>query len=90
MVILAQLADHGGGLVDGPGNEVGIVAVGSVPVASVEYSDGLVAYCGERLEKADESVLVIDLRRSARLEWFFHVGREQVEAKPSTLVWKTC
>lgn len=67
MVILAQLADHRGGLVNGSGNEVGIVAVGSVPVASVEYPDGLVAYCGKRLEKADEPVLVIDLRIRARL-----------------------
>jgi hypothetical protein len=63
VVILAQLADHGGGLVDGSGDEVGIVAVRRVPVASIEYSDGLIANCGERLEEADKSVLVVDLRR---------------------------
>lgn len=71
MVILAQLADHRGGLVNGSGNEVGIVAMGSIPVASVEYSDSLVAYSGKRLEESDESVLVIDLRRSSRLELVF-------------------
>lgn len=73
MVILAQLADHRGGLVNGPGNEVGIVAMSSVPVASVEYSDSLVGYCGKRLEESDESVLIIDLRRSSRLEFVFAI-----------------
>lgn len=73
MVILAQLADHRGGLVNGSGNEVGIVAMSSVPVASVEYSDSLVGYCGKRLEESDESVLIIDLRRSSRLELVFAV-----------------
>lgn len=68
MVILAQLADHGSGLVDSSGDEVGVAAVGSVPVASVENSDGLVAYCRQRLEEADESMLVIDLSRISRLE----------------------
>lgn len=63
MVILSQLADHGGGLIDGSGDEVGIVAVCSVPVTSVEDSDSLIAYCGKGFEKADESVLIVDLGR---------------------------
>lgn len=91
MVILAKLADHGGGLVDGSGNEVGIVAVRSVPVASVEYSDSLIAYCGKGFEEADESVLIIDLGRISRLEAVLAMLRGmQVGGEPSTLVWKTC
>lgn len=90
MVILAQLADHRGGLVDGSGNEVGIVAVGSVPVASVEYSDSLVAYCGKGFEKTDESVLVIDLGSTSRLESVFPSWEGASGGKPSILVWKTC
>lgn len=42
MVILAKLTDDRGGLVDGASNKVGIFAVGGIPIASVEYADGLV------------------------------------------------
>lgn len=91
MVILAQLADHGGGLINGSGDKVGIVAVRGVPVASVEYSDSLIAYCGKGFEKADESVLIIDLGGILRLEAALAMLKGmQVEGEPSTLVWKTC
>jgi hypothetical protein len=46
-------------------NEVGIVAVRCVPVASVEDADGLVVDCRERLEILDEAVLIIDLQERA-------------------------
>ena len=61
MVAPAQLADHGGGLVDGAGDEVGVLAVGRVPVAAVEYADRVVIDGGEGLEEADEAMFVVDL-----------------------------
>lgn len=41
MVIFAKLTDDRGGLVDGASNKVRIFAVRGVPIASVEYADGL-------------------------------------------------
>lgn len=42
-------------------NERGIVAMGSVPIASVEYPHGIFTEIRERLEEADEAALVVDL-----------------------------
>lgn len=42
-------------------NEHGIVAMGGVPVASVEYSHGIFTEIWQRLEEADEAALVVDL-----------------------------
>jgi hypothetical protein len=42
-------------------NEERILAVRSIPVASVENPDRLIVKGGQRLEEADETTLVIEL-----------------------------
>lgn len=42
MVIFAKLTDDRGGLVNSTSNKVRIFAVRGIPIASVEYADGLV------------------------------------------------
>lgn len=61
MVILAELADHGGGLVDGTSDEVGIFSMCCVPVASIKYPYSLAVACGQALEVPDEAVFIVDL-----------------------------
>lgn len=63
MVVAAELAHDRRRLVDGASDEVGILAVGSIPVAAVEDADGVVVDGGQGLEVADEAMLVVDLER---------------------------
>lgn len=42
MVILAELADHRSGFVDGAGDENGIFSMCGVPITPIEYPDSLV------------------------------------------------
>lgn len=44
------------------GNEVGILAMGGIPITSVEDSHNIVVDAGERFEETDEAMLVIHLR----------------------------
>lgn len=60
MVIAAELSDDGGGFVDSLCDEDGVVAVGGVPIAAVEDTDG-VANVGEGLEEADEAAFIVEL-----------------------------
>lgn len=61
MVVPAELAEDGGRLIDGAGDEGGIFAVGSVIVAAVEDADCLAVFCRERFEELDEALLVVNL-----------------------------
>jgi methylaspartate ammonia-lyase len=42
-------------------NEVGILAMCCVPVASVKNANQIVAHGGQGLEKTDESMFIVDL-----------------------------
>jgi hypothetical protein len=44
-----------------PGDEVGILAMCCVPIASIENADHIVTNGWEGLEEADKAVLVVDL-----------------------------
>lgn len=46
MVIFAELSNDGGGLVDGTGDEVGIITMGSIPVPTVKYADSIIVVRG--------------------------------------------
>lgn len=48
-------------MTNGSCNEVCILAVGSVPVASIEDADYVVVYGWEGFEKTDKSMFVVDL-----------------------------
>lgn len=61
MVILAELADHGGSFVNGSGYEVGILSVGCVPVASIENSNSVFITRRKTFEVSNEAMLIIDL-----------------------------
>lgn len=62
-VAAAQVAEDGGCLVDGAGDELGIRAVRGVPVAAVEDADGvIVVRRGQRAEETYETDFVVDLR----------------------------
>lgn len=59
--MLAEMTNDGGGLVDCSGDEVGIFAVGGVPVAAIENTDSVIITVLEALEVAYEAMLVVDL-----------------------------
>lgn len=46
-------------------NEVCIFAMGGVPIASIEYSDGFAVDDREGLEEADEPAFIIELQELA-------------------------
>jgi hypothetical protein len=74
VVAFAELTNHRGRLVHGPGNEVGIFAVGRVPVTPVKDADRVLAEVWERFEEADEAMLIVDLRllAFAANDWAVH------------------
>lgn len=61
MVISAKLTDHGVRFVDGSRDEVSILSMGCVPVASIEDSNRLIIKGGKTFKVSDEAVLVVDL-----------------------------
>lgn len=78
VVILAEVADDGGGLVHSSGDEVGIFAVGGVPVTAVEYADGFIITGWKTLEVADEAMLVVDLVKKIKkisIKWSLHSAK---------------
>jgi hypothetical protein len=61
VIASAELSYYGRGLVDCPGDEVGILAVRRVPVPAIKDPDCVVVNCRKRLEEADEDMFVVDL-----------------------------
>lgn len=46
---------------NGSGDEVGMFAVGGVPIAPIEDANDIVAHGGKGLEELDESMFIVDL-----------------------------
>lgn len=61
VIIAAELTEDGSRLVDGAGDEGGILAVGGVVVAAVEDTDRLAVFSGKGFEELDEALLIVDL-----------------------------